>query len=235
MGSVFKKVVTRSLPACAEFITRQGVRLARWRDANGKLRTAPTTIGKDGSERIREESKTYFAKHRDGNGIVVETATGCRDESAARQVLADLERRAERVRSGLLTSAEDCTAGHLTKPIVEHFDAYLNALAASGSVALHRHNVKTYLNRLAAECGFARLTDLSREALERWLATETKKGRSARSRNTHRASLITFANWCSDPSIGRLPSNPFKGVPKADEKSDPRSRRRSMTEAELVR
>ena len=64
---------------------------------------------------------------------------------------------------------------------------------------------------------------------------ETKKGRSARSRNTHRASLIAFANWCADPSIGRLASNPFKGVPKADEKADPRRRRRSMTEAELVR
>jgi hypothetical protein len=41
----------------------------------------------------------------------------------------------------------------------------------------------------------------------------------------------------TDPSIGRLSSNPFKGVPKADEKADPRRRRRrrSMTEAELVR
>jgi len=100
---------------------------------------------------------------------------------------------------------------------------------------MHRSNVKTYLNRLADDCGFSRLADLSREALEKWLARETKNGRSARSRNTHRASLIAFANWCSDPSIGRLVSNPFKGVPKADEKADPRRRRRSMTEGELVR
>ena len=49
---------------------------------------------------------------------------------------------------------------------------------------------------------------------------ETKNGRSARSRNCHRAAIIAFANWCSDPSIGRLSSNPFKGVPKADEKAD---------------
>src|SRR3954452_12316349 len=136
MGCLFKKAVTRPLPPGAEFITRQGVRLARWRDGKGKIRTAPPTVGRDGTERIRDESRTYFARHRDGNGVVVETATGCRDESAARQVLADLERRAERVRSGLLTSAEDRTADHLTRPIGEHFDAYLNALAASGSVPL---------------------------------------------------------------------------------------------------
>jgi integrase len=235
MGSVFKKAVTRPLPPGAEFIIRQGVRLARWRDGKGKIRTAPVTTGRDGTDRIREESSTYFARHRDGNGIVVETPTGCRDKTAAQRVLSDLERRAEMVRSGLLTSAEDRIADHLTIPVCEHFDAYLNALAASGAVPLHRHNVKTYLNRLAADCGFVRLADLNREALEQWLAKEAKKGRSARSRNTHRAALIAFANWCSDPSIGRLTSNPFKGVPKADEKADPRRRRRAMSEDELVR
>jgi integrase len=67
------------------------------------------------------------------------------------------------------------------------------------------------------------------------MGSTSRKGRSARSRNTHRASLIAFANLCADPDIRRLPSNPFKGVPKADEKADPRRRRRSMTGAELAR
>jgi hypothetical protein len=35
MGSVFKKAVTRPIPPGAEFITRQGARLARWRDGKG--------------------------------------------------------------------------------------------------------------------------------------------------------------------------------------------------------
>jgi hypothetical protein len=233
MGNVFKKTVTRPLRPNAEIITRQGGRLARWRDATGKTKTVPVTVGKDAAERIRDESSTYVARFRDG--IVVEVSTGCRDKTAAQNVLADLERKAERVLSGLLTPAEARTAEHLATPIRAQFDAYLNALAAAGSVPLHRHNVKTYLNRLAVDCGFGRLADLNRESLERWLARETKSGRSARSRNTHRSSLIAFANWCADPNIGRLSSNPFKGVPKADEKADPRRRRRSMTEAELVR
>jgi hypothetical protein len=235
MGSVFKKTVTRPLPPDAEIITRQGVRLARWRGGKGKMKTSPLTTGNDGADRIHDESGTCVARYRDGDALVVEVSTGCRDRTAAQNVLADLERKAERVRAGLLTPAEARTAEHLATPIGEHFDAYLNALAAAGSVPMHRGNFKSYLNRLAADCGFARLADLNREALEKWLAKETKSGRSARSRNTHRASLIAFANWCADPSIGRLSSNPFKGVPKADEKADPRRRRRSMTEAELVR
>src|SRR5690242_8394668 len=125
MGSVFKKTVTRPLPPDVEFIVRKGQRLARWRDGKGKLRTAPVTKGKDGAERLRDESSTYFARYRDGNGLVIETTTGCRDETAARQVLADLERRAERVRAGLLTPTEDRIAEHLTTPIGGHFDAYI--------------------------------------------------------------------------------------------------------------
>src|SRR5258707_333453 len=117
MGSVFKKTVTRPLPPGAETIVRQGVKLARWRDGKGKLKTAPLTIGRDGTGRIRDESGTYFARYRDGNNVVIEAPTGCRDESAARQVLADLERRSERIRAGLMTSAEARTAEHLTTPI----------------------------------------------------------------------------------------------------------------------
>src|SRR5271166_3950068 len=59
MGSLFKKTITRPLPPGAEIITRKGERLARWRDGKGKLRTAPVTTGKDGTDRIRDESGTY--------------------------------------------------------------------------------------------------------------------------------------------------------------------------------
>src|SRR5262249_40524233 len=232
MGTVYRKAVTKPLPANAEVITRKGEKLARWRDAKGKTRTAPLT---DAGDRIRIESGTVYAQLRDGQGIVIEVPTGCRTEDAARQVLADLERQAERVRAGLITPAEARTAEHLGTPMGEHFDAYLDALAAAGSVQLHRQNTCMYLNRLADNCGFRRLADLNREALERWLAVETKRGRSARSRNTHRAALVAFANWCTDPSIGRLSANPFKGVPKADEKADRRRQRRAMTADELVR
>jgi integrase len=232
MGSIFKKVVTRPLPPGAEFIIRQGVRLARWRDGRGKIRTAPVTTGQDGTDRIRDESSTYFARHRDGSGVVVETSTGCRDETAARQVLADLERRAERVRAGLLTPAEDRVADHLATPIADHVNAFIESMESRGVVAMHRENTRRHLECLMQDCGFARLADLKRESLERWLATETQKRRSARSRNAHRTALVSFCNWCV--AVGRLSSNPFKGVPKANEAADPRRRRRAMTEAELV-
>ena len=233
MGSVFKKTVTRPLPQGAEFIVRQGVRLARWRDGKGKIRTAPVTTGRDGTERIRDESSTYFARHRDGNGIVVETPTGCRDESAARQVLADLERRAERVRSGLLTSAEDRIAEHQITPIGEHVDGFAASLEASGATAKHVRETRRILGRIFNGCDFHTLGDLERSAVEYWLNTRRSEGASARTRNVDLAALIAFGNWCV--ANRRLILNPFRGIPKANEAADPRRRRRAMTEDELVR
>jgi hypothetical protein len=232
MGTVFKKTVSRPLPAGAEIINRKGERLARWR-VRGKLRTAPVTTGADGTDRIPTESPYYVAKYRDGAGIVRTVATGCRDEQAARQTLADLERRAELVRSKVMTAAETTAADHHGLPIGEHLDAFQRHMEADGATAGYVRTTRHYLDRLARECGFGRLADLQRERLESWLVNRAKESMSARSRNAHRDALVCFANWYV--GTDRLTVNPFGRIPKANEKSDPRRRRRAMDETELVK
>ncbi len=232
MGSVLRKSYTKPVPPGAEIITRKGERLARWRDSRGKVRTAPLTTGQDGTTRIRAESGTFFARYRDGNGIVVEEPTGCRSEDAARQVLAELERKAERVRSGLLSPAEARASEHLGKPIGEHVADYLTSLEAAGSCPKHVAETRRVLNRLLAGCGFGSLAALERSAVENWLNQRRKGGASARTRNIDLTRLIAFANWCV--TNGRLLVNHFRGIPKANE-AETRRRRRAMTEDELVR
>src|SRR5215471_10524136 len=85
MGSVLKKTYTKPLPSGAETFVRKGQRFARWKDRSGKARTATLTVGEDGAERIAIESSKWFAKYRDGAGVVRVIPTGCRDETAARQ------------------------------------------------------------------------------------------------------------------------------------------------------
>jgi len=65
-------------------------------------------------------------------GIVCEVATGCRDEDAARSILSKLERRAELVKSEVLSKSESAMADHQTTPIADHFAAYLNHVQARG-------------------------------------------------------------------------------------------------------
>ena len=160
-------------------------------------------------------------------------STGCRDESAARSLLTELEKRAEKVKGGILTVGEAGTIDHQGKPLTDQFDAYLMKLEAEGTSPVHRANVRRALDRLAADCRFNRLPDLARESLERWLVSQEKAGMGARTRNTYRAAAVAFCNWCVE--TGRLLSNPFSKVPKADEKADPRRTRRALTEAELTR
>ncbi len=233
MGSVFKKQVTRPLPAGAELFTRKGERFARWKDKRGRTRTAPVTVGKDGADRILTESPYFVAKYRDGAGNVQTVATGCRDEQAARRVLADLERRAELVRAGVMTTGEDGAARHQGTPFAEHLEAYVGSLEAAGACPEHRKERRRQLRRLAANCGWRTLADLQRDSFERWLALRAREGMGARTRNSYLTSALAFVNWAVES--GRLLANPFDRIPKADEKADPRRQRRAMVEPELLK
>lgn len=221
------------MPAGAEIFVRKGQRLARWKDSKGKTRTAPLTVGEDGSDRLLIESPYYIAKYRDGKRLVQEVSTGCRDESAARQVLADLERRAELVKAGVMSNAESAVADHSATAIAEHFAAFEKHLRAKGVTDVHREDTGRFLRRLAKECSFSTLAELSREKLEHWLALKSGEGMSARTRNAYRNAAVAFGNW--GRSTNRLTENPFSGTPKANEKADPRRQRRALTEAELCK
>ena len=233
MATVFKKTFTKPLPTDAERFTRKGEPFARWTDAKGKTRLAKVTTGKDGSPRLLIEAGTFTGKYRDGSGDVREVATGCRDETAARQVLADLVKRAENVKSGLITPAQDAVINQQGTVLSEHIIAYIAYLAAKSASAQHRRDTERCIRRLAADCSLTRLADLSRPAIERWLAARTGEGMSARSRNAYRAAIVAFCNWCV--STRRLVANPLAGTPKADERADQRRHRRALTEAELVK
>ena len=59
MGTVYRKTYTKPLPPDAETFTRKGERFARWKDSKGKSRTAPLTVGKDGTDRIVAKAGTF--------------------------------------------------------------------------------------------------------------------------------------------------------------------------------
>ena len=230
MGTVFKKTYTKPLPAGAKIITRKGKRLAEWKDAKGKTRTAPLTAAGD---RVAVEAGTYTAKYRDGSGIVREVATGCRDESAARSILGKLERRAELVRGEVISASEDAVIDHQSTPLADHIAAFIDHQKAKG-VSRRVNDTRSQLRRVAADCCFIRLADLDATALERWLLDQAAKGMSAGTRNQYRGAWVGFCNWCMRIRPPRLMFNPFVKVPKADERADCRRKRRALTETELT-
>jgi integrase len=233
VGTVFRKSFTKPIPAGAETCTRKGQRLAVWRDRKGKKRTARLTTGQDGKPRILIECAFFSAQYRDGTGLLQVVPTGCRDETAARRVLGELERQAELVRTGVLRADEVERGKHHTRPLTEHLDAFAVHLTAKGVTAKHHADTMARLRRLADEVPFRTLGDLRREGMERWLTQQAAAGMAARTRNAHQTSLVTFGNWCA--ASQRLPANPFARLPLANVKADRRRVRRALEEHELLK
>jgi integrase len=265
MGTVFKPFVTRPLPEGAKLVTRtvtfkgkpERRRFAVWVDASGRKRQAPVTAGNP--PRLRVRAGTYTAQFKGGDGVVLRKPTGCKTLDAARAALADLVARAEKVRVGVVTQAEAAVVEHADTPVAEHVDAYVEALArkrgkgARRSVApRHVTNVAHTLRLAVDVCGFRRLRDLHRDAVERWVqrlldmpteavfddagAVVTPARPSARTINARLATLTAWGNWLEHAK--RLASNPFDKLRKhvgLVEADDVRRRRRALTADELRR
>ena len=242
MGTVFKRTATKPLPVGAEFFSRKGQRLAKWQDSKGRTRTAAVVVPTEGKfvgqERIIVETPTYFADYRDGNGHLRRVATGCKDETAARAVLAGLEKRAEKVRSGIITTAENAMADHQHTALSDHLAEFVATMQAAGRSEIHVSGTERLIQRVIDELSLRRLPDIQTEAVERWLSQQAKAqadkpAMGARTRNSYLIALRSFCNWCVERD--RLPFNPLAKLDRADERSDRRRQRRALTEAELSR
>jgi len=240
MGTVYRETYTKPLPSGAEVFTRKGERFARWTDRAGRKCVGRVFTAADGTDRVLIEARTYTAKFRDGTGRLRKVSTGCRDRDAALVVLSELERRAEKVRAGLLSAAEACAAAYQSAPLAEHIEAYVQYLAnkrgRGGKLrtsAAHVRNARFRLHRIMAECGFTLLRDLNRPALEKWANTREAEGMPANTLNGYLLAACAFGNWCVETK--RLTVNPFARPPKRDGKADQRRPRRALTEDELRR
>ena len=157
------------------------------------------------------------------------------DKVTARQMLAALEREAELVRRGVVTKAEAAVGQHQGTVLEQHINDYLAYLESKGTCNEHRSERRRQLRRIATECGFTRLADLEADGVGALADTTGSRRHVGADRNSYVVSVLAFANWCADDTVGRLLHNPLRGISKADEKADRRRERRAMTEDELVR
>ena len=232
MGTIFKKKYTKPLPEGAEVFTKKGVTHVRWRGRGGKVLTARLTAGRDGEQRMLVEAATYTAKYRDGAGIVREVSTGCRSKDAAQKVLGDLEKRAEKVRAGIVTSAEDAAMDWQAVLLKEHVDAWVAVMRGRGRTERHCRDMRFKTTRLFKECNFRRLRDLCRHRVEHWLIERASENMPPRTRNGYLGAAVAFCNWAV--RAGRMESNPLQGVEKANQQVDRRRVRRALSTKELT-
>lgn len=238
MATIYRKTYTQPLPKNTQIVERNGKKMALWVDGRGKKHLDHVTTGNRGQVKILRYSPVYVAQYRDANGQVIIESTGCRDEQAAKYVLAEFIKRSEHIRAGLLSAQQCRTADHARTSLEDHVDAFLEHLQAKTIRGkrvsqAHRNNVERQLETLVTDCKYRKLQDITRDSMERWMNRAERDGMGARTRNTYRAAIISFCNWCVETD--RMAANPLAKLCTADEHADKRRHRRALTEDELSR
>lgn len=136
---------------------------------------------RDGS---KGSSRKWYGDYKDHAGVRrrVPLAT---DKAAARAMLRDLERRAERRKAGLV----DEDAGCSTEPLGPLVKAFLAERELAGVPRRWRVALEGMLLRTIAGCGWGSPADLAAEGLDGFLAG---MGRAAKTRREYREAAVAF-------------------------------------------
>ncbi len=148
-------------------------------------------------------------------------------------MLKQLTGRAENVKSGVVSAADDAVRDWLPTPIAHCVNAYLASHRSRGSSLNTLAGVEIRLQRLIRECPLVRLRDLTADAVDGWLSDREAEGLSPRTRNSYLEVAKAFGNWCVKAK--RLAKNPLAELSKVNQETDRRLQRRAMTGEELQR
>ena len=141
------------------------------RVCDGK-KPAAYPLTRDGLKYLRP-SKKWYGKYADGNGVT-RTVPLSADKSAAKQLLAELVRKAERQRIGLFDPAED----HARRPLAAHLTDYAAFLESKGDTPDHVRQTTTRVTALLTGCGFAFPRDADPAKAAEWLNALRRDGRT---------------------------------------------------------
>ena len=131
MASVFRKSAFRPIPATA---TIHGD-TAKWTPRGSRRPvSAPIRTLEDGRRVIEVLTGCYYAKFADADGRTRTVSTGCRDEGNARQYLAAQVRKAELIKSGVMTRQQVHAADGMRESIGIHFAVYLARMTGKRAV-----------------------------------------------------------------------------------------------------
>jgi integrase len=175
----------------------------------------------------------YVASYFDEHGKRVTLSTGTGDYDAASQIANKWETDVALRKRGIINAAQARFADQNQRPLAEHIAEYLEHCRHVGQSGVHIGNKKTQLNKLIAGIGATRLSDLQADRIETYLSGLVKAGKSYRTHNQHRATIVSFAAWCYEG--GRITSNALTILPTLNEAKDRRRVRRAMSEDELSR
>jgi integrase len=161
--------------------------IVRYLDAKG----LQVRKGTPGAKKVKKRASKWYGQFLGADGKRKRVPL-CTDKAAALQMLAGLERTAQRQRAGLA----DRFAEHRQAPIDSHLADYEVHLRNKGVSTKHLSETMRRLQAVLQHGQVRCLTDLRPEAVEQFLAGLAENNASARTRNTYLGSAKAFGRWC---------------------------------------
>jgi integrase/recombinase XerD len=183
-----------------------------------------------GARKKSAKSRVWRGEYRDADGLLQTQSLG-RNKQAARQMLAELERRVEFEKAGLTSPLEEPA----NRPLAEHIADYRATLMARGRTEDHCHQVVKRIERVMNDCGFQLIGQISASRVEKWLADQKQSGELSEQTVRHYCqSLKQFTRWLvadrrtADDRLAHLEIDRGRKVEQTFE-------RRELTDDELER
>jgi len=158
--------------------------VVRWRNAAGKA----VKKGTPGAKQVRERAKKWYGQYRDENNAKVRTPL-CRDKVAAKTMLAELERKADRARAGDIDPFDE----HLKRPLPEHVADFRLHLEAKNNTPEHVELTIARITTVFSGCGFAELSHLEADRVASFLSDARRRGLPVESSPPIQGTARTFA------------------------------------------
>ena len=177
----------------------------------------------------RSTGRLYRARIKlAGDNKVRDIALQVSDKQVAQQKLNKLIQELEHESAGLIPSKMERDAAQ--SPLLDLLSEHVNELTVLGRSDEHLRHVDKRLRRLARECGWMRLADVTPASFQTWRKAQTTK--APKTLNEYLAALSTFWTWLRKQ--GRVSANPFELVERADTRGKERVRRRALSDAEAI-
>jgi integrase len=163
------------------------------------VKSRKVMAGTPGAKKVKKKSSKWYGRVP-GSPRPVPLST---NKTAAQQMLAELVRKAELGRVGIVDPFE----AHRKRPLAEHLQDYRRELEARGNAPRYVALVVSRLEALLDGCGFRLIPDLSASRVTDWLADLRQKGGA-------RATLEPGKEWFTRNEVaGLLSIKPFSVPP----------------------
>lgn len=174
-------------------------------------------------KRVTREVRKWYVEYYDAHGER-QRVKGYEDKRATEQLLADLQREADRIRAGILPA----DVRRATSSLIEQVPRYLAHLRAKNSSTSHLTLTEQRIRSVIAGCQFHSFADVTSGKVERYLESKRNRGKhfGITSSNHYLTAIKGFVRWLAEQGGS---GNPLAKLRRLNAATDRRHKRRALS------